>query len=172
VQRAPLISVRTQVVLDTLVGSIAEAVADRAEQPLDPAIEAALRSAGAAREQRMARAGYLARGVEVERFARAREPMPWLAERAALDRDADWSEAAAGLAAELAAAEPRERPDPGDDAAVTWKVPGPGGHVRHYLALRAASHDEGMPALLEGKRPWLIGFLVHCIEEASPPAGR
>lgn len=164
-----LISVRTQVVLDTLVGTMADAVASRLDEPLGPEVEAALAAAGG--DAPLARMGYLARGVEIERFERAREPMPWLADRAALGRDANWSEAAAALAAELAAGEPPGRPDPDDDAAVTWKVPGPGGHVRHYLALRATSGDDGGLARLDGKRPWLIGFLLHCIEEAAPPAG-
>jgi hypothetical protein len=85
--------------------------------------------------------------------------MPWLAGRLALD-GRGWSEAAAALAIELAAAEPPARPDPDDPRAVSWKVPGPGGHVRHYLAVRASS-DDGPP----GKRAWL----VHCIEETDPP---
>lgn len=168
---APLISVRTQVVLDVLVGSIAEAVALRGGQRLDASIESALAAAGDDRERRLARAGYLARGIEVERFERAREPMPWLAERTSRDGSASWSEAAGALAAELAETEPRERPEPQDERAVTWKVPGPGGHVRHYLALRAASDDDGDLAHLDAKRPWLVGFLVHCIEETSPPPG-
>jgi len=171
VEGSPVISVRTQVVLDTLVGSIAEAVAARAHEPLGAAVEAALALTGDGRKQRMARAGYLARAVEVERFERARAPMPWLAERVAVDRGASWSEATAALAGTLAAAEPRERPDPGDDGAVSWKVPGPGGHVRHYLADAAADRAGGPLGHGDGKLPWLLGFLVHCIEEVSPPAG-
>ena len=146
-----LISVRTQVVLDTLVGSIADTVAARLDEPLDPAVEAML---GDGRLERM---GYLARAIEIERFERAREPMPWLAERARGSIDA------ATLARELAATEPDERPDPDDERAVSWKVPGPGGHVRHYVALRAGA-DVGTG----GKRAWLTGFLVHCIREVAP----
>jgi hypothetical protein len=172
VEGPPLISVRTRVVLDTLVGSIADTVAARAEEPLGAAVEAALARAGDGPAQWMARAGYLARAVEVERFERARASMPWLAERAALDPDASWSAAAAALAATLAAAEPIDRPDPGDDGAVSWKVPGPGGHVRHYVALVAAERSVQPAGHLHGKLPWLIGFLVHCIEEVSPPADR
>ena len=162
-----LISVRTEVVLDTLVGSIAERVAARFDEPLLPEVEAALGAAGDGWRRRLARAGYLARGAEVARFERARRPMPWLAERLAAERG-DWGEASGALAAGLAATEPGERPDPGDERAASWKIPGPGGHVRHYLAVRAAE-ELGAPAGPEAKRAWLAGFLVHCIEEAEPP---
>jgi hypothetical protein len=136
-----LISVRTDVVLETLVGSIADAAAARTEEPLDPRVEAAL---AATPDPRLARLGYLARSVEVERFEPARAAMPWL-QGVGFER-----------AAELAAAEPRERPDPDDERAVSWKVPGPGGHVRHYVAARAGGE----------KRVWLTGFLIHCIGES------
>ena len=167
-----LISVRTQVVLDTLVGSMAEAVTGRAGQPLEAPVEAALAAIGDERRQALARAGYLTRALEVERFERARAPMPWLSER--MERDgagtADWSAAAAALATELAAAEPGRRPEPGDEGAVSWRVPGPGGHVRHYLALRATGDGgDGGPSA-DAKRAWLAGFLIHCIHEAVPPA--
>jgi hypothetical protein len=165
-----LISVRTQVVLDTLVGSIADAVTSRLQDPLDPDVEAALRSTG---DPQRARIGYLARAVEVERFERAREPMPWLAEQLQRHRSdgVAWSAAAAAAATELASIEPQQRPDPEDDRAVSWKVPGPGGHVRYYLALRSADGDGGRagPA---ARRAWLSGFLIHCIHEAAPPDPR
>ena len=162
-----LISVRTQVVLDTLVGSLAEAVTARLAQPLDAAVEEALQATGA--DRGLARRGYLARAVEVERFERAREPIPWLADRVARERagGAPWSTVSAVLAVSLAAAEPPERPDPDDPGAVSWRVPGPGGHVRHYLAARAA-FEEGRRADADAKRSWLTGFLVHCIGEAAP----
>jgi hypothetical protein len=168
VREQGLISVRTQVVLETLVGSIAEGVAARIDHPLDGPVDDALAAVGGRRE--LARMGYLARALEVERFERAREPMPWLADELArhrLDRST-WSEAAAVLATELADAEPAERPSPDDERAVSWKVPGPGGHVRHYLAIRAASEERGQPTA-DALRSWLKGFLVHCIHEASPP---
>lgn len=161
---AGLITVRTQVVLDTLVGSIAEAVAERADEPLEAPVEEALAALGG--DPRLARMGYLARAVELERFQRAREPMPWLRPQLAADRL--WSEAAAELASRLAAAEPPERPDPADERAVSWKVPGPGGHVRHYLSIGAGG-DGGGPGGADAKRSWLAGFLVHCIGEAAPP---
>jgi hypothetical protein len=166
-----LISVRTQVVLDTLVGSMADAVAERAGQPLEAPVEAALAAIGDERRKGLARAGYLTRALEVERFERARAPMPWLSERMGHDRTGggDWSAAAAALATELATAEPGRRPEPDDEQAVSWRVPGPGGHVRHYLAVRAADElRDGGPSA-DAKRAWLAGFLIHCIQEAVPP---
>ena len=165
--RPELISVRTEVVLDTMVGSLAEGVTARLAAPLDHEVEAALQATGA--ERRLARKGYLARALECERFERAREPMPWLAERFAREHadGATWSTTAAMVATSLAASEPSGRPDPDDPAAISWKVPGPGGHVRHYLALRAAA-EEGRRAGGDAKRSWICGFLVHCIGEAAP----
>jgi hypothetical protein len=163
-----LISVRTQVVLDTLVGSLADAISQRLAEPLAAPVEDALASAGDARGRRLARAGYLARALELERFEAARAPVLWLTARLqdALAGGAEWSTAAAAVAAELAAREPDERPDPRDERAASWKVPGPGGHVRHYLALRAAGGDRPDP---DAKRAWLTGFFLHCCEEAVPP---
>lgn len=166
-----LISVRTQVVLDTLVGSIAETVAARLDEPLDPNGEAGL--AAVIGDPGLARMGYLARTVEVERFERAREPMPWLSDRFQLHRTdgTAWGDAAAALATALADAEPGQRPEPGDERAVSWKVPGPGGHVRYYLALRCAGTANGKVSP-DAKRTWLTGFLVHCLLEAAPPDPR
>jgi hypothetical protein len=130
-----LIKVRTELVMETLVGSLDAAARERA------------RGEGGAWLEDM---GYHTRTLELERFAPAREPLPWL-----LGADPD----------ELAAQEPLERPDPGD--APSWRVPGPGGHVRHYLALRAVAGLEGEP--LELKRAWMRGFFRHCVEEAAPP---
>jgi len=71
-------------------------------------------------------------------------------------------------------AEPVGRPAPDDPAATTWRVPGPGGHVRHYLARRTIEDllqgrdrpFDGDPADL--KIPWVYGFLVRACEEALP----
>lgn len=101
------------------------------------------------------RRGYLARVVETELFAAAREPMPWLAELLG-------TRTAAEVARELAEAEPLGPPDPGDEHAVTWRVPGPGGHVRHLVAMAAV---EDAPR--EAKREWLRGFFLRCCEEVS-----
>jgi hypothetical protein len=162
-----LITVRTQVVLDTLVGSMADAVAARFDEPLEPAVDSAL---GAIDEPQLARQGYLARAIEIERFERAREPMLWLAERLSnrLPAHSSWAGAAVAEATELALGEPTERPDPGDERAVSWKVPGPGGHVRYYLAMKAVSEEHGA-SRNDARRSWLSGFLLHCLYEAAPP---
>jgi len=142
-----LIAVRTDVVLDVLVGSLADAVEQRMRAPLPAAVEEALAQAGDAAEVRAARAGWHARMVELERFERAREP------------DLLVTSMLSGVAAcaELAGREPLDRPQPDDERAMTWRVPGPGGHVRHYVAARAVG--EGAPYL---KRSWVFGFLLAC----------
>ena len=146
-----LISVRTEVVLSAMVESIVEEALRRGGEPLSTAGVldglGELPSLGA-----LARLGWEARGIEIERFEPAREPWP--------------PELLSPL--ELARAEPLCRPDPGDPAAVSWRIPGPGGHVRHYVALRsigaspeavadARAAGLGDPAAL--KRVWLYGFL-------------
>lgn len=98
----------------------------------------------------LARRGYLSRLAETSIFAAARE-LP----QAVLGADP----------AELAAAEPAGRPDPDDPRALTWRVPGPGGHVRHYLAV-AEARRAGVPEE-EGKRAWLFGFFARCRDELA-----
>lgn len=144
-----------------LAGALARVSDERAEPPSPEAIDLT---------DRLARLGYACREAETELFAAARVPSGWLAERA---QGADRLE----LAAELACSEPESRPDPGD--APSWRVPGPGGHVRHYLVadgaatLAAAGPDEE-PRLPEGlgalelKRCWMLGFFLRCCEEAAP----
>lgn len=83
--------------------------------------------------------------------------MPWLAD---LLRERPREE----VARELADAEPLERPSPDDPCAASWRIPGPGGHVRHYLALGAAGHRA------EDKPEWLYGFFLRCCEEAAAAA--
>jgi len=129
----------------------------------------------------MRQAGYLARVVEADLFDPAKQPAAWLAaqleERYA--ETGDWAAAIAGTCAELARAEPIGKPAPDDPAAATWRVPGPGGHVRHFLARRCIEDAlqgrdrpfNGEPADL--KLPWVYGFLVRACEEtlpADPPA--
>jgi hypothetical protein len=128
-----LIAVKTEVVLDVMVGSVHEEAVRRALAGGDTGPEAL---------------GYHARDVERDRFAPARQPMPWLHELLA-------GGDAAAVAAELAAAEPAGRPEP-DSGAASWRVPGPGGHVRHYLALRSGD-----------KVAWLRGYFRRCCEEAA-----
>lgn len=118
--------------------------------------------------------GYLARLVEVELFEPARRPADWVPEKVAEYRAHAESEddAIAALCGDLALAEPVGKPSPDDPAAMTWRVPGPGGHVRHYLARRAIEEllrdrehpVAGDPADL--KRAWVYGYLVRTCEEA------
>lgn len=141
-----LISVRSDVAAALLIDGLFEEAAGRLA---DPQLPGAL---DGAENPRAARLGYLARTIEVERFAPAREPYPWLAEE--LERDQ-----AEAVAARLAAEEPAGKPAPGDGAA-SWRVPGPGGHVRHFLAVRAGH-----------KRAWMLGFFTRCCDEARGPTG-
>jgi hypothetical protein len=70
--------------------------------------------------------------------------------------------------------EPLGKPSPDDEAAMSWRVPGPGGHVRHFLARRTIEEylREADAAVVEDpaelKRPWLYGFFVAACEEALP----
>ena len=109
----------------------------------------------------VARRGYLWRRAETETFSASRGSTPELAERL---RD---GASPTDLAAELADAEPSQRPAPDDPRAISWRVPGPGGHVRHYGALASIeAAGLGDPSL---KRDWLYGFLVRCCEDAVDP---
>jgi hypothetical protein len=166
-------SVRSEVVKETLVETICGRVLARLKDDPPPAVAGVLDGA-----PDVARMGYLARVVESELFQPARSPMPGLAEslRARLDGGSTWPEAAAAVARELAAREPLERPTPDDPDAVSWRVPGPGGHVRHYVARRLI---EGRDAVAERtaapqrdaalKRDFVYGFLVRCCEEVLSP---
>jgi hypothetical protein len=128
-------------------------------------------------EMDMRRQGYLARQVEIEMFEPAQKPAGWL--RAPLQEHfavtADWTAAIVATCADLARGEPVAKPHPEDPAAATWRVPGPGGHVRHYVArrmiedmLQGRDHPfDGDPAEL--KLPWIYGFFVHACQEVLPP---
>ncbi len=121
----------------------------------------------------MRRAGYLARVVEAELFDPAKQPATWLAPllRKRLADGAGGGAAVAATCAELARAEPVAKPSPDDPAAATWRVPGPGGHVRHYVARREIEERlQGRDRPLDGepadlKTPWVYGFLVRACEE-------
>lgn len=153
-----LISVRADVAASLLIDGLYEAAVARsigAAWPGPIAVFCERQPDPAA-----ARLGYLSRLIERERFPVAGTEMPWLVERlgaAAGDADA--------VALALAREEPLEKPAPADGAP-SWRVPGPGGHVRHFLAVRAAD-----------KRSWLAGFFRACCEEvgprrrAAPPSG-
>ena len=172
-----------------LVGkTIVEAMFNKVEErpapaPPDPAGAAlddpnlSLASLGEARlEMQLRRAGYLARVVEAEMFEPAKQPAKWLAalveERFA--ETEDWDAAIVTACAELARSEPIGKPEPNDPAAATWRIPGPGGHVRHFLARRTIEARlqgrdrpvDGDPAAL--KIPWVYGFFVRACEEVLP----
>jgi hypothetical protein len=154
-------SVRSALVRETLVPTICERI--RARLPGDLSEQAAEMLE---RRPELARMGYIARVVESELFEPARSPMPGLRDLVSerLSRGAAWPEAVTTVAHELASLEPLDRPEPGDEDAVSWRVPGPGGHVRHYVALRLIGEREA--AL---KRDFMYGFLVRCCEEALSP---
>lgn len=113
---------------------------------------------------RVAALGYFARRVEMERFAPARAEMTWVAEHLV------GGATAAQVVLGLALAEPEGRPEPTERSA-TWRVPGPGGHVRYYLGLESAAAESpgaspGTAAAL--RRCWLLGFFARCLEERHP----
>ena len=159
-------------------GTVPEAIAPALAAPLDAVLGGEGPAAGAdpgATEvaATLARKGYLTRVVETELFERARGVTPGLAdavrERWLAPRES-WPETVVAVAGDLARREPADRPDPGDERACTWDVPAPGGHVRHYLAIRAARIAPDAPALEEAdrKRCWIYGFYVRCCEESLP----
>jgi hypothetical protein len=178
------VPVNTSVLLQTLVEAVNEQVeerrAARALIKTPPALDADHNLVGdndPALERNLRVCGYLARVVEVDLFEPAREHAEWVAERvtAAGANAADQDEAVATLCGELARAEPVGKPSPDDPQAMSWQVPGPGGHVRHYVARRAIEEllrtrdepVEGDPADL--KRAWMYGFFVRTCEEALTP---
>jgi hypothetical protein len=149
-------------------------------EPVGPALDdpdLSLASNDEARlEMRLRRAGYLARVVEAEMFEPAKQPATWLASRVQehFAHSGDWTAAITVTCAELARAEPVGKPHPDDPAAATWRVPGPGGHVRHYLARRTIEeHLQGRDRPVDGdpadlKIPWVYGFFVRACEEVLP----
>lgn len=182
-ERSDFVPVNTALVLQTLVERIFGLVEGRrAEGPPEP-VAAVL----AAKDLRVAEghpqleadlrhAGYLARVIEVELFEPARQPAAWIPEMLTerFASTASWDEAVADACAQLARAEPLDRPSPDDEAAMSWRVPGPGGHVRHYLARRTIedylrdAEDRVVDDPAELKRAWLYGFFVRACEEALP----
>jgi hypothetical protein len=135
-----LISVRTDVVFSVMVDALYEDAC--ADEPLPADAEEALPLAG---DADVARMGWRTRKGELKRFERAHDrPDDRLVAKLTDDRN---------QIAALAQAEPADRPDPDDPNAVSWQIPGPGGHVRHYVALRCAAE----PAL---KAAWMYGFLL------------
>ena len=111
--------------------------------------------------------GYCVRLAETELFEPARAPTPGLAEELEkLDADENWSAAAEELSRRMAAEEPAGRPNPGDGDVASWRVPGPGGHVRHYVAALAAERHMPDADPAESKRAFMYGFFLRCCEES------
>jgi hypothetical protein len=184
--RSNLFPVDTRVVLDTLVEKVHDLVADRrADEPpaailptLDSREQLVVATKYPAVDRGLRRAGYYTRVVEVEIFEPAQSIAEWIPEK--LDerfaKTGDWSEAIVSICTEIARVEPVEKPDPDDENAWSWRVPGPGGHVRHYLSRRAIGDElqkdpEQGPVQdpAELKKPWIYGFFVRACEEALPP---
>lgn len=178
------IAVDPGLVGQTLVQAIYDRVLDRkAPNPSDPigaalddADQAFVAGSEARVEMRMRRAGYLARAVEVDMFEPAKQGAAWLQAlvREQHAQSGDWALALAATCAQIARAEPVAKPAPDDPAAATWRVPGPGGHVRHYVARRTIEDElqgrdrpfDGDPADL--KIPWVYGFFIRACEEVLP----
>lgn len=183
--RSDLFPVDTRVVLDTLVEKVHDLVDERLEREppdailptLDSKEQLVVATKYPAVDKRLRRAGYFTRVIEVEIFEPAQKVADWipakLEER--FEKTGDWSDAIVSICTEIARAEPIEKPDPDDENAWTWRVPGPGGHVRHYLSRRAIGNaltrdpEQGPvndPAEL--KQPWVYGFFVAACAEGLP----
>jgi hypothetical protein len=156
-----LMSVDSRLVKDVLVRELLR----RAEG------HAANDAPGAARQvldSELALVGYCARVAETELFEPARAPTPGLAdELEELGGGENWLEAASKVSRRLAAEEPSGRPDPGDANAASWRVPGPGGHVRHYVALLAAESRAPDADPAQCKSAFMYGFFFRCCEEVA-----
>jgi hypothetical protein len=167
--------VRTELVLEQLVSRVLDRALELRAAGLPPEGDDLLGEGPEPHE--LVRLGYASRIAETEMFEPARQPMPWLQE-ALTERIGAGTEEIAELCRSLAAEEPDEKPDPGQGS---WRVPGPGGHVRHYLALSAADElrhgrGNGGPAIArelspgEAKGAFLYGFYARCCEEADAPS--
>ena len=193
-------AVRAELVREQLVAGVHAAVLERLagrpggfdlpEESLARALErvigveraVAASPPAAAMARELATMGYLSRIVEREMFAPARSPVEWLGQAVA-ERGRASPEGVEALCAELASGEPLSRPDPGGGAP-SWRIPGPGGHVRHYLALEAIANrcairpngssrlPTGIESRGELKRCWLYGFLLRCCAETEDPPGQ
>jgi hypothetical protein len=182
--RPGVVAVDAGLVAKTLVDAVCNRVSDRPDpEPVGAAGEAledlelefVSKDEGRV-EMQLRRAGYLARDVEIELFDPAKSPPAWLEPRLRerLATDGDWTATIRSVCAELARAEPVGKPHPDDPAATTWRIPGPGGHVRHYVARRSIEeHLQGRDRPFNGdpadlKIPWTYGFLVRACEEVIP----
>jgi len=184
--KSNLFPVETRVVLDTLVEKVHDLVADRMENEppaailpvLDSKEQLVVATKYPAVDRGLRRAGYFTRVIEVEIFEPAQSIAEWIPERLEerFATTGGWPEAIVSVCTEIARAEPVEKPDPDDENAWSWRVPGPGGHVRHYLSRRAIGDElqkdpEQGPVSdpAELKQPWIYGFFVRACEEALPP---
>jgi hypothetical protein len=159
-------------VVERLAAWIADHGADELPKPVAEALGAVPFGGGGEVAATLARRGYLGRRAETGLFAAARPRTPGLRERLRreLEQSARWADAVAAVSAELARAEPGERPDPHAEGWTSWRVPGPGGHVRHYLALATAPQEAAGLDRAEVKRAWLYGLYVRCCEEILVPS--
>ena len=185
VDRSNLFPVETRVVLDTLVEKVHDLVADRldGEPPeailpvLDSKKQLVVATKYPAVDRGLRRAGYFTRVIEVEIFEPAQSIAEWIPEKLEerYAKTGEWGDAIVSICTEIARAEPIEKPDPDDENSWSWRVPGPGGHVRHYLARRSiGDHLQKDPEQgpvsnpAELKQPWIYGFFVRACEEALP----
>jgi hypothetical protein len=183
--RSNLFPVETRVVLDTLVEKVHDLVTARLEDEppevilptLDSKEQLVVATKYPAVDSGLRRSGYFTRVIEVEIFEPAQQVADWIPEKLEerFQKTGDWSDAIVSICTEIARAEPVDKPDPDDEKAWSWRVPGPGGHVRHYLSRRAIGDqlqkdpEQGPvsnPAEL--KQPWIYGFFVRTCEEALP----
>jgi hypothetical protein len=171
-QSPGVMRVKTELVLEQLVSRVLGRALELRAAGLPKEVDTVL--ADGPEPAELSRLGYAARSAETEMFDVARQPMPWLQEMLADQAAADPSHRSA-ICRELAADEPDQKPDPGQGS---WRVPGPGGHVRHFLALAAADEivhgnsNGAQPASRElsageAKRCFLYGFYAGCCEEAA-----
>lgn len=184
--RSNLFPVDTRVVLDTLVEKVHDLVEDRlSTEPSDailPALDSREQLVVATKypavDRGLRRSGYFTRVIEAEIFEPAQSVAEWIPEKLEerFAKTEDWSEAIVSICTEIARVEPIDKPDPDDENAWSWRVPGPGGHVRHYLSRRAiGDHLQRDPEQgpvddpAELKKPWIYGFFVRACEEALPP---
>jgi len=185
VERSNLFPVDTRVVLQTLVEKVHDLVEDRlATEPpeailpvLDSKEQLVVATKYPAVDKGLRRAGYFTRVIEVEIFEPAQSIADWIPDlmEERLAKTGDRSEAIVSICTEIARAEPLEKPNLDDENAWSWRVPGPGGHVRHYLARRSiGDHLQRDPEQgpiddpTELKQPWIYGFFVRACEEALP----
>ena len=185
VDRSNLFPVKTNVVIDTLVEKVHDLVEERllTEPPdevlpvLDSREQLVVATKYPAVDRGLRRAGYFTRVIEVEIFEPAQSIAEWIPKRLEerFEQHGEWSDAIVSICTEAARVEPIEKPDVDDENAWSWRVPGPGGHVRHFLARRSiGSHLQRDPEQgpvddpAELKKPWIYGFFVRTCEEALP----